>query len=100
MPYQIKWETSAGAHKRFYGALSVNDVMKSSIELHRDHRFDRLRYSINDFSHSQRERKTNADYLKDALTDLSYHFGMRRSQKRGGGVHDVAKRTVIRFGFG
>lgn len=32
-------------------------------------------YSINDFSHTQRERKTNADYLKDALTDLSVHFG-------------------------
>lgn len=32
-------------------------------------------YSINDFSHTQREKKTNADYLKDALTDLSYHFG-------------------------
>ncbi len=50
MPYQLTWETNSGAHKRFYGVLTVEDVVNSSIELHRDHRFDRLRYSINDFS--------------------------------------------------
>lgn len=38
-------------------------------------------YSIKDFSHTQREQKTNADYLKDALTDLSYHFGYASKPK-------------------
>lgn len=50
MAYQMTWETTAGLHKRFYGALSVDDVIKSSLELHRDHKFDNLKYSINDFS--------------------------------------------------
>ena len=50
MPYDRHWEANEGLHKRFHGTLSAADVIKSSIELHRDPRFDSLRYSINDFS--------------------------------------------------
>ena len=50
MPYDMHWEANEGLHKRFHGTLSAADVIKSSIELHRDPRFDSLRYSINDFT--------------------------------------------------
>lgn len=50
MPYEMHWEANTGLHKRFYGVLTVDDVIKSSIELHRHRNFDQLKYSINDFS--------------------------------------------------
>jgi hypothetical protein len=49
MPYEMHWE-NAGLHKRFFGELTIGDVVNSSIELHRSHRFDALKFSINDFS--------------------------------------------------
>ena len=64
----MTWVNSAVVHKRFYGALSMNDVMQSSTELHRDHRFDNLKYSINDFS----EVTSVPDCVdKSALDDLA-----------------------------
>lgn len=68
MPYQMTWVNSAVVHKRFYGALSMNDVMQSSTELHRDYRFDNLKFSINDFS----EVTSVPDGVdKSALDDLA-----------------------------
>jgi hypothetical protein len=68
MPYEMHWESNTGLRKRFYGLLTIEDVMKSSIELHCDHRFDTLKFSINDFSEVS---AFTLDVDKSALDDLA-----------------------------
>lgn len=46
--YEILWEPR-GTVKRFYGHVTDAQLMQSVIDIEGDHRFDTLRYVINDF---------------------------------------------------
>ena len=48
MSYEILWEPR-GTVKRFYGHVTDGQLMQSVIDIEGDHRFDTLRYVINDF---------------------------------------------------
>lgn len=47
MPCEITWEPR-GIYRRFYGFVSVNEVMDSTTSVHGDSRFDDILYSIVD----------------------------------------------------
>lgn len=48
MGYEIAWE-SRGAYKRYFGHVTDAELMQSVIDIESDHRFDNMRYVINDF---------------------------------------------------
>ena len=48
MSYEIIWEPK-GAIKRFFGDVTNIDLLESVEKIESDHRFDNLRYVINDF---------------------------------------------------
>lgn len=48
MSLEIIWE-SDGVVRRFYNAVTEDDVRRAVLEVHSDSRFPSLRYSINDF---------------------------------------------------
>jgi len=48
MGYEIVWEPR-GACKRFFGQVSDAELMRSVVEIEGDHRFDAIRYVVNDF---------------------------------------------------
>jgi len=54
MPYEMQFEANIGVRKRFFGLVTINDVIQSSTELHRLPQFSQLHYSINDFSEIDR----------------------------------------------
>lgn len=49
MPYEIIWEPR-GVVKRHHGFLAAHELVAAAQEIQGDHRFDDLRYIINDFS--------------------------------------------------
>lgn len=48
MPYEICLEPG-GVHKRFWGHVTGEELVASSLDLHASPQFEHLRYSINDF---------------------------------------------------
>ena len=49
MPYEIRREPSGGVHKRFWGHVTGEELIASSLDLHASPGFESLRYSINDY---------------------------------------------------
>lgn len=49
MPYEIRVEEH-GVYKRFWGHVSGDELISASLDLHGSEYFERLRYSISDFS--------------------------------------------------
>lgn len=48
MPYALVWEPN-GVTKRYFGRLTIFDLVSATEEAERDARFDTLRFAINDF---------------------------------------------------
>lgn len=48
MPYEIRIEPG-GVHKRFWGHVTGEELVASSLDLHESPGFEALHYSINDF---------------------------------------------------
>lgn len=48
MAFELVWETR-GVYKRFYGQVTGEDLLHSVTKVESDHRFDDLRFVINDF---------------------------------------------------
>jgi hypothetical protein len=48
MSVEIVWEPE-GVWRKFHGTLTSEDLLRSVTLVHGDWRFDRLRYSLNDF---------------------------------------------------
>jgi hypothetical protein len=60
MPFEIFWEPK-GAYKKVHGVVTAQEFMRSITELQSDPRFDRLKYTINDFTGAQALRITESD---------------------------------------
>ena len=60
MPFEILWEPK-GAYKKVHGVVTAQEFMRSITELQSDLRFDRLKYTINDFSGAAALRITESD---------------------------------------
>lgn len=74
MPYEITWEPH-GVYKRFFGHLTVGDLLQSSQDVTADPRFDSLRYAIDDFLGLEGHSVTVAAVRLQAAANL----GARRS---------------------
>ena len=48
MPYETTWETN-GIYQKFWGVVSSPELFDSLTDLHRDHRFNSIRYVIKDY---------------------------------------------------
>ena len=53
MPYEIIREPH-GVHKRFWGVVTAGEFLASVVGFHSDPQFERIRYTINDFSATER----------------------------------------------
>lgn len=53
MPYEIIRETR-GAYKRFWGIVTPQEFLDSVRNFHNDQHFETVRYSINDFTETER----------------------------------------------
>ena len=49
MPCEIEWQMPNGVIKRHFGHVTGRELLSAVIETEADHRFDSLRYVINDF---------------------------------------------------
>lgn len=49
MPHTNHWDAH-GLHRQFTGVVDSDEILSSNLELHQDHRFDDIRYVINDFT--------------------------------------------------
>ena len=50
MGYDIIWQPPNGLIKRHFGHVTSSEVLAANIQAEADHRFDSLKYVINDFS--------------------------------------------------
>ena len=48
MPYRVRWE-GHGVYRRFYGAVSADDVKNACDEIAADPRYEDIRYVLSDF---------------------------------------------------
>ena len=69
MPYDLAWEPH-GVYKRFFGHLTVGDLLQSSQDVNDDPRFDSLRFAINDFLGIEGHAVTAAAVRQQAAANL------------------------------
>jgi hypothetical protein len=60
MPYEIRTEPG-GVHKRFWGHVTGEELIASSLDLHASPAFEALSYSINDFLEVETYRVDDMD---------------------------------------
>ena len=68
MPYFLQWSDD-GLYRKFFGALSGEEIATSNLILHGDPRFDELNYIINDFSDIDTLNISDTDITLIANTD-------------------------------
>lgn len=69
MPYDLAWEPH-GVYKRFFGHLTVGDLLQSSQDVNDDPRFDSLRFALNDFLGIEGHAVTAAAVRQQAAANL------------------------------
>ena len=77
MALEITWEPY-GVYRRFYGAMTRDDLARSVSEVHTSAKFDKLYYSINDLS-GVTDILIDADVVEDAAVQA---MGASLSNKR------------------
>jgi hypothetical protein len=65
MPFDLNWEPE-GIYKHFYGFVTNEEFFSSVLMLQGDERFDRIQYSLNDFSAITGHNLSLADVKKAA----------------------------------
>jgi hypothetical protein len=73
MPYEITREP-LGVHKRFWGVVTVAEFMASVREFHSEPHFERMRYTINDFSQTERFALNEGPIEDTAAVNLGANF--------------------------
>lgn len=76
MPYTISWEPK-GCVKTITGVVTAKEFMASIAELQNDLRFDKARYSINNFVDAQAFEITTADIHLYAAHSLGAAYSNR-----------------------
>ncbi len=77
MPYEIHLEPG-GVHKRFWGHVTGEELIASSLDLHESPKFETMRYSINDYLDVETYRIDDMDVrLVSGLTIDASHVNAR-----------------------
>lgn len=70
MPYTLHWEPN-GVTKRYFGQLTIFDLVSATEEAERDARFDTLRFAINDFLAVEKLDVTEAGVKRLSAVDAA-----------------------------
>jgi hypothetical protein len=70
MPYTLTWEPH-GVTKRYFGLLTIFDLVSATEDAERDVRFDTLRFAINDFLAVESMDVTEAGVKRLAAVDAA-----------------------------
>ena len=73
MPYEIIRETK-GAYKRFWGIVTPREFLESVKNIHNDPHFETIRYSINDFSDTERFELSDSHIDDTAAINVGASF--------------------------
>jgi len=77
MPCENSWSEN-GLYRKFTGNIQTGHILKSNFDLHRDDRFQSLRYVLNDF------REINTVLLdEENVEDIAVVDALRSSKNKG-----------------